>query len=1481
MRTNGTVIGFTFMLAIVWGFGTSQANAWRDMSARPTCKSELINNSLVIIGKPVNSSSTSPEDNQIYTSNSRLKHKQLPPTYTDFEVITTLKGEPEKKVRVYYYPTKTDKSCLFGKCLSPPVFAKDSEHLIFAKSDFEFLIGSTAGAKECSLLTGELGAYKFKSVVLDALISKFPDNATFYEKRASLMMELNDYAGIAHLLSNFLTRSDVAKLSADGRFLLVKSLYIIGKYNKALSIIADDADSEELSAYKYMSLLKLGRAQELSGRRIVLRNQILSGITISNVDLSGADFSGSHLVKVTFENVTLSEAVFTNASLNGEMNNVDAAGANFDNSSIGGKIRNSYFEQASFKNARLDLIENSDNQYTGADFTSAQLYILEGRTRPPDLKNSDFAGAKFTNAQLGGIGGSKTTGADFTGAGFYSGKSPASFNQGLDLSGQKLDGSNLSSSDFSSTNFRNASLKNVTFSGSNLSSVDFKGADLTNADFSVSRYSGPTKLFGANMTNALVKQVKWGGAHYDCQTRFPRGFLPQKHELELHDTTCKVADSEESNAILYSPDRLGKGYIDVCGGKFESFCTYSFLLQYAFYARDRRAGPFQVAQSLFEAGELDLARILTLRLLSLPNKNSQIREVERHQDHILLLAKIYRKLNDRTKALELLRLGEVANQKPRPNGRRPMRPDYQISLIEEWAALGELTKAEQAFTNYFTLLEYRGSHYDAARLKMLSAMARGYMHKADWKMAVETALRIKAEKLLATQSLQKEYEAGALAQDLSYKSEPGTFKESYQRAIVEAQRYSQPKIINSDNYLESLSQLALARYAQGERNFLDKYLQRVNDITGNVPTNDPYPGFQFRYAQEKPRDFTKTAVIDILSGTPIEDIADKIEGGMSQLVLLPGVAEAIVLKGGKKYVWQVIQDNKIEAHQKLSLLNALAKNKDAMKDDDAAAQIKSFLQKALNPPRPMPEFCVVYPIGSLTPEQALLDLMTSLKFEEGVYDIVAFAEKDKRAEKKFMQTNLRAATSLAKMGLQEKAWSHFEKFLAQFDANIRDPHEKTYWNKLLGDEVSAFVYAISSQVSAATRDRALSLIQELPSKFSLSDIGNLRLVAASLKLGSNISNEEVRLKVLPSLLGRTREFLNMLQEIYALGFDELYKELLPKAVVRLQYSDERLEKSYKPVLIRQLYGAGELEGAESFARTTFDSTARVKVQGLSVPDHLILQDLLLEIFQAALQAQQPDIALDILTSYLYEPIHKASAYHFLADYHLNNGDKERAKKHYAFAIEAASNMIDLAISVTDGKHKRVIDMAWIKAKNEFGLSEFDAFKKTRDFIRAAIPILSNQPDHKVKTLEILERLETLKSWDTIKAEDVFDRFKKEFSDRDANTVTPIREAWALLMKDNKNEVAREALSLGLDKVKVTPHSSSKASIIIRYADLVARTPPLLNDEERSFLESLILATPSREEAAFEKGAAKKTTLDYLSRGQEFLSEAISEHLNAD
>lgn len=550
------------------------------------------------------------------------RHEQLPDTYTEFVIDTQYKGPTQKNVRVYYNtlpPRSASSGALpipYAGDKPPAAYKSGDKTIIFANYKNGIYIIYRGACSYTDKAVPELDVIKKSYDELDVLIAKYPTKTEFLIKKAQLQEKHKDYGNAVRSYESVFNVEIKDHDNSRYKIAYGRNLYYAGVYDQAIKELQAYATDDTAATYIQLAKMRQGRFEDLANQKLLMAGQEISDLIIRDVSFDGADFTNATLKKVTFLNVKIPKADFSQAKFEGEITKSDFNNAKFEGSKIWGMFEESNFSKANFSNATIHLNRGSGNSFQEANFASSKASILECVPRPDEWKSNDFSGAHFTNATIGGLGNSKVTNADFSGMKFFTG-SCVSPNQGLDLSGRVLNDTKFDLGDYSEGSFKGASLKNSTFIGDNLMNVDFRDADLTGADFSVSEYSGPVKLNGADFTGARLEGVNWEGAIYDCKTKFPDGFDPFINRLEAADPACRKAKGD--GLILYSRDRFKSGRINVCYGDFNAGCVYAFLINYTINGTHtgNRFHYFRtVIQSLINAGQYEPARLMLMRELA-------------------------------------------------------------------------------------------------------------------------------------------------------------------------------------------------------------------------------------------------------------------------------------------------------------------------------------------------------------------------------------------------------------------------------------------------------------------------------------------------------------------------------------------------------------------------------------------------------------------------------------------------------------------------------------------------------------------------------------------------------------------------------------------------------------------------------------------------------------------------------------------------
>ncbi len=155
--------------------------------------------------------------------------------------------------------------------------------------------------------------------------------------------------------------------------------------------------------------------------------------------------------------------------------------------------------------------------------------------------------------------------------------------EGLRIHNSNLEGADLSELRAKNLSFHNTNLVDTNFSKIQIDKISFGGSDLTNANFTDSvldkAYFGRQDLKNANFTNAKITNgrlqysdfsqtildgVSLEGAEYGCETKWPKGFDPEKagafkkHKCKGNTTLYEYSD--EYQKTLKSTEFVGKDY---------------------------------------------------------------------------------------------------------------------------------------------------------------------------------------------------------------------------------------------------------------------------------------------------------------------------------------------------------------------------------------------------------------------------------------------------------------------------------------------------------------------------------------------------------------------------------------------------------------------------------------------------------------------------------------------------------------------------------------------------------------------------------------------------------------------------------------------------------------------------------------------------------------------------------------------------------
>ena len=104
--------------------------------------------------------------------------------------------------------------------------------------------------------------------------------------------------------------------------------------------------------------------------------------------------------------------------------------------------------------------------------------------------------------------------------------------RGTSFKGASFYWANLVKADFSGCNFEGANL-----AGANMCEAKLVGTNFRNAFLGLDNLGGPTRLQGADLTDAVLEGANLTGAEYNSSTKFPGDFSPGIAGMVVKDAT--------------------------------------------------------------------------------------------------------------------------------------------------------------------------------------------------------------------------------------------------------------------------------------------------------------------------------------------------------------------------------------------------------------------------------------------------------------------------------------------------------------------------------------------------------------------------------------------------------------------------------------------------------------------------------------------------------------------------------------------------------------------------------------------------------------------------------------------------------------------------------------------------------------------------------------------------------------------------------
>ncbi|MFH1983884.1 MAG: DUF2169 domain-containing protein [Pseudomonadota bacterium] len=311
---------------------------------------------------------------------------------------------------------------------------------------------------------------------------------------------------------------------------------VIARHERGMTLAGANLNGVDLSGLDLRGI-DLSSAQCM---KTVFANCRLQGLKMDQTLALEADFSATDLRDAVIDKSILNRAVFKNADLSraqviqsmlkeADISGVVCQGTRFFMS----VLIKANMAGADLKNADCDMSVFSGADASDAVFSGARLHkCLFKRTV---LDRVDFSGAAFPSTMLHGAtgenvcfagadmtkgriaGGTRLSGADFTGITMKQGAFRDSTLSGANFDGADLEGSIIENCDLSQANFAGVSAKKTRFTKSNLEAADMsrinlflgslKKARLVNTDLS------GANLFGVDLFKSIVGETNFDGAN--------------------------------------------------------------------------------------------------------------------------------------------------------------------------------------------------------------------------------------------------------------------------------------------------------------------------------------------------------------------------------------------------------------------------------------------------------------------------------------------------------------------------------------------------------------------------------------------------------------------------------------------------------------------------------------------------------------------------------------------------------------------------------------------------------------------------------------------------------------------------------------------------------------------------------------------------------------------------------------------------------
>lgn len=1367
----------------------------------------------------------------------------LPNTYTEFQIITPYKGlDPSSGNRIFlYYQGDVSRGAGLSR------YTNGSEEVIYAQ---RLANGAYLPTGACSGCQGDgmvLDAIAAAFTAAEGLIAAHPDIKAFYLKKSALYAEYRDFFMAARTIERYLQRDKQALADIALAQPYAEYLYAQKEYKKVLSVLTPHAGRVNADEYLQLAYIYLGEVSALRGQKLHLSGKIITGVTLDMLDAPQADFKNAVLQSVTFKNFNLKGASFEGAQLkNVVFETGDLSDAQFNGARMQVSFTNVTATEAQFKAAEVKVKSCMASSFTGADFTGAMHAIYE-------MEGCGFVRASFDRARIYSLEKSDYTGASFSGATFADGNfSSGRSNKGMKLSGKKLDGAAFNGSDMAGADFENAGLRDAGFRSVLLSGANFKGADLTGADFTPDKFNrAPTDLSGADFMGAKVENVKWTGAQFDCETRFPAGFKPAQAGIIAKDASCLAADDMPD--IFMDSESLKVGKFPVCPVKADAACVYAFLASAAaeyLQSGNNRHGYFSwknLAQSLIDAGYPELARLIIDREIAFIANSKKLLSIPLYSEWL--------PLGERVDALQDVK--EPGKDKVKSVFAHTQQlndyADAKAGFILDNIAKGYLSEAQRDIESFIKALDphERMQRYLMAAeplAKMFAALSAAYASKGEYEKARQYVARIGDDEFNRKTLYTPSQPTHSLESSFEYRErqrEPGQGK----------------GFRNDDSFILALTDISLARarkavyeggaavYAAGDLALAERYANAFlrEDNTALL------------------------APIRILAGQTVEHKQDH---RYTRNRLHRAEAEAYLLHGNEEKVWEVFAGDaeKPQMVARFDVLDILARHYARKNDTIGKQKVADLLLTAMTDPRWQKTVRDMFSGTQRDFLEESFKILAALQHPAYIQKALEIANSVEDAS--FQQrARYHALPAFVLSGDVTQAWALFDRAHASYhpsgDKRQGHPTQIVFltWDKstaesnspwpgygaerLLADFVLDTCFSPSAPMGV--KKRALALGEKwIKDKVRMPSNFERELTVAKAVVEGHAAGSIPVKSVQYGMLGMS--YIELLQRAglradAEAALDSMFDRAMhiggnyaPSGTHELRYYQQVVGGGYINVVrnvISAHAGAGRSAKAEELLRGTVEHTILFAKTGTDTNIHLYRQYAYYGVAKQAAMQGNVETAVHIAENDIAHAPYRSAVYTDLAKAAADKGDIGKARFYLLKSHEASPDFPSAVGLPLQSQTEEPLLFLYSRGILEARIGEESLLKKTQSYLDEA-SYWSGRQFKEAMAYHTALRLRSEKR--DMTAEEYAQRLLAERKKSPSSGIDKILLSHAREMLESGNgDVARNiALSMLREPPLVAGHDA--AGRILKYADIIARTEKRMPDEILQKIEQKIMGS---------------------------------------